>query len=70
MIVFHSMRVVLAQRSMTQKQLAEMTHIRPPTISAICCGKIKEVPVEVLDKICRVLECQPGDLMKYEPDVS
>ena len=58
-------KVMLAGREMTQKELAERTGIRPPTISAICLGTIKHLPVEALDKICNVLQCQPADLMEY-----
>ena len=58
-------KVWLAMRDMTQKELAERTGIRPPTISAICTGTIKHIPVEALDKICTVLECQPGDLIEF-----
>lgn len=58
-------KVMLAIREMTQKELAEKTGIRPPTISAICLGTIKHLPVEALDKICAVLDCQPSDLMEY-----
>lgn len=58
-------KVMLAIREMTQKELAEKTGIRPPTISAICTGTIKHLPVDVLDKICAVLDCQPGDLIEY-----
>ena len=50
---------------MTQKELAERTGIRPPTVSAICTGAVKHLPVEALDKICEVLDCQPADLMEY-----
>ena len=58
-------KVMLAMRDMTQKELAERTGIRQPTISAICNGSIKHLPVEALDKICSVLECQPADLMEH-----
>lgn len=58
-------KVWLAMREMTQKELAEKTGIRPPTISAICTGTIKHLPVDALDKICDVLDCQPADLMEY-----
>ena len=57
-------KVWLAMREMTQKELAEKTGIRPPTISAICTGTIKHLPVDALDKICDVLDCQPADLME------
>ena len=58
-------KVMLAVRDMTQKELAERTGIRPPTVSAICTGAVKHLPVDALDKICEVLECQPADLMEY-----
>ena len=61
-------KIMLAIREMTQKELAEKTGIRPPTVSAICTGAVKHLPVDALDKICSVLECQPSDLMEYIPD--
>ena len=64
MIKFN-VKVMLAKRDMTQKELAERTGIRPPTVSAICTGAIKHLPVDALDKICTVLNCQPADLMEY-----
>ena len=61
-------KVMLAMRDMTQKELAERTGIRPPTVSAICTGSVKHLPVEALDKICDVLDCQPADLMEFVND--
>lgn len=61
-------KVMLAINEMTQKELAEITGIRPPTVSAICTGAVKHLPVEALNKICAVLNCQPADLMEYIPD--
>ena len=58
-------KVMLAVRGMTQKELAERTGIRPPTISAICVGSVKHLPVDALNKICNVLDCQPADLIEY-----
>lgn len=62
------LKVQLAMNDMNQKELAEKTGIRPSTISAICTGSIKEMPVGVLDKICTILKCQPGDLMEHIPE--
>ena len=62
------LKVLLAMNDMNQKQLAEKTGIRPPTISAICTGTAKHLPVDVLEKICAVLKCQPGDFIQYIPD--
>ena len=61
-------KVLLAINEMTQKELAEKTGIRPPTVSAIWTGAVKHLPIEALNKICAVLNCQPGDLMEYIPD--
>lgn len=62
------LKVLLAMNDMNQKELSEKIDVRQPTISAICRGTIKEVPVGVLNKICAALKCQPGDVMEYIPD--
>lgn len=62
------LKVMLAEREMTQKELAERTGIRPPTISAICTGAVKQFPIDALNKICTVLDCQPADIIMYIPD--
>lgn len=61
-------KVMLAMREMTQKELAEATGVRPPTISAICTGAARHIPVDVMDKICEVLDCQPSDLWEYQKE--
>ena len=61
-------KVMLAVNEMTQKELAEKTGIRPPTVSAICTGAIKHLTIDALNKICAVLNCQPADLMEYIPE--
>ena len=61
-------RVMLAINEMNQKQLAEKAGIREPSISALCKGTVKHIPVYALDSICKVLHCQPGDLFEYIPD--
>jgi len=62
------LKVQLAINDMSQKQLAEITGIRPPTISSICTGAVRQIPVTAIEKICQVLNCQPGDIMEYVPD--
>ena len=61
-------KVRLAECNMTQKELAEKTGIRPPTVSAICVGTVKHLPIDALDKMCDVLDCQPADLIEYVKD--
>lgn len=61
-------KVMLALREMTQLELVARTGIRQPTVSALCTGKAKHIPIDALDKICSTLNCQPGDLFEYIPD--
>lgn len=68
MMIKFKVKVMLAIREMTQKDLAEKTGIRPPTISAICTNTIKHLPIDALNKICAALDCQPADLMEYVAD--
>lgn len=56
-----TLKVMLAKREMTQKDLSEKTGIRPPTISAIANNTAKHLPIDVISKICEVLDCKPGD---------
>lgn len=63
-----SLRDLLKQKGMTQMELVEKTRIRQPTLSAISTGKIKTIPVSVIDRICSALDCQPGDIMEYIPE--
>lgn len=67
MPVKFKLKVLLAMHDMTQKDLAEITGIRPPTISAICTNSIKQIPIGVIEKICEALDCQPCDIIEYKP---
>lgn len=62
------LKVLLAMNELTQKELAEKTGIRPPTISAMANSSAKHYPADVLNKICQVLDCSIGDLLEYIPD--
>jgi len=59
------LKVMLALREMTQTELAQRTGIRPPTISAIANNSAKHIPIDVLDKMCKELNCNVGDLFEY-----
>ncbi|MCE3268707.1 MAG: putative transcription regulator [Burkholderiales bacterium] len=59
--------VMLARRKMKLQELAEQVGITPTNLSILKNGKAKAVRLETLDAICRVLECQPGDLLRFEP---
>lgn len=60
--------LMLARRKMRSKQLAELVGITEQNVSLLKSGKVKGVRFETLEKICDILECQPGDILTYEED--
>jgi putative transcriptional regulator len=60
--------VMLARRKMRSKELAERIGITEANLSLLKSGKVKGVRFETLDKICVVLDCQPGDLLEHRGD--
>ena len=62
--------VMLAKRKMRSKELAELVGITEQNISLLKSGKVKGVRFDTLDKICEVLDCQPGDILEYRPAVA
>ncbi|WP_332116845.1 helix-turn-helix transcriptional regulator [Azorhizobium caulinodans] len=62
--------VMLAERNVKSKDLAEHVGITEANLSLLKQGKVKGVRFETLEKICQFLRCQPGDLLRYEEDGS
>jgi putative transcriptional regulator len=60
--------VMLARRKMRSRELAERIGITEVNVSLLKSGRVKGVRFETLEKICEVLECQPGDILEYRPD--
>ena len=58
--------VMLARRKMTSLELAEKIGITQANLSILKTGKAKAVRFSTLEAICRVLQCQPGDIIKYK----
>ena len=56
---------LLYQRRMTLTELAEKVDITLANLSILKTGKAKAIRFSTLESICRVLECQPGDLLGY-----
>jgi len=67
MIIFN-IDVMLAKRKMSVTELSNRVGITMANISILKNGKAKAVRVETLDKICRALDCQPGDVLEYRED--
>lgn len=62
--------VMLARRKMAVGALAEQIGITPANLAVLKNGRAKAVRFSTLDALCRVLECQPGDLLRWEPESS
>ncbi|HEV7323260.1 MAG TPA: helix-turn-helix transcriptional regulator [Ensifer sp.] len=60
--------VMLAKRKIRSRDLAEQVGITEQNISLLKSGKVKGVRFDTLEKICAVLDCQPGDILEYRPD--
>ncbi|WP_026154805.1 helix-turn-helix domain-containing protein [Thiolinea disciformis] len=69
MPIIVNLDVMLAKRKMRSKELAERIDITEQNISLLKSGKVKGIRFETLEKICQVLDCQPGDLLVFEPEV-
>ncbi len=48
----------------TQREIAEKTGIRPGTVNAMYHGRIKRIELDQIDRLCAVLNCQPGELFE------
>lgn len=66
MIVFN-LDVMLARRKMSLTELSERVGITLANLSILKNGRAKAVRVETLNKLCAALDCQPCDLMAYQP---
>jgi putative transcriptional regulator len=61
---------MLAERNVKSKDLAEHVGITEANLSLLKQGKVKGVRFDTLARICEYLNCQPGDLLRYERDES
>lgn len=66
MPVIVNLDVVLAQRKVRSKELAEAIGITESNLSLLKSGKVKGVRFSTLAAICRYLECTPGDILAYD----
>lgn len=58
--------VVLAERNVKSKDLAEYVGITEANLSLLKKGHVKGIRFETMERICDFLDCQPGDLLRYE----
>ena len=68
MPILVNLDVVLAKRKIRGKELASAVGITEQNLSLLRTGKVKGVRFATLERICEVLECQPGDILEYVSD--
>jgi len=70
MPIITNIDVMLARRKMSSGELAEKVGITPANLSILKCGKAKAIRLSTLEALCRALDCQPGDILEYQPEES
>jgi len=68
MAIIINLDVMLAVRKMKSNELAEQVGITEQNLSILKTGKARAIRFTTLDAICKALDCQPGDLLAYQPD--
>lgn len=69
MPIIVNLDVMLAKRKMRSKDLAPLVGITEQNISLLKSGKVKGVRFDTLERICEALDCQPGDILEYVPEM-
>ncbi|HAI29688.1 MULTISPECIES: helix-turn-helix domain-containing protein [unclassified Thalassospira] len=68
MTIIVRLDVMLATRKMKSKDLAARIGISEQNLSLLKSGKVRGMRFETLAAICKELDCQPGDLLEFQPD--
>lgn len=68
MAIVVDLDVMLARRKMAVGDFAAAVGITPANVAVLKNGRARAIRFTTLDAICRVLECQPGDILRHEPD--
>jgi putative transcriptional regulator len=66
MPIIVNLDVMLAKRKMRLNTVAEQVGITPQNLSVLKSGRAKAIRFSTLEKLCEILECQPGDLLAHE----
>ena len=68
MPIILNLDVMMAKRKMSLTELSDKVGITMANLSILKTGKAKAVRLETLEAICRVLNCQPGDILEFVED--
>ncbi|MDK2868667.1 MAG: putative transcriptional regulator [Clostridiales bacterium] len=67
MPIIVNLDVMMAKRKISSGELAEKVGISQANLSILKTGKAKAVRFSTLEAICKALDCQPGDILEYQP---
>ena len=68
MPIIVNLDVMMAKRKMSLNELSERVYLTLSNLSILKTGKAKAIRFSTLEAICRVLDCQPGDILEYAND--
>ncbi|MEC4113767.1 helix-turn-helix domain-containing protein [Myroides pelagicus] len=68
MPIIVNLDVMMAKRKMTLNELADRVGITISNLSILKTNKAKAIRFSTLEAICRELDCQPGDILEYQPE--
>ena len=68
MAIIVNLDVMMAKRKISLGELSEKIDITPANLSILKTGKAKAIRFSTLEAICRVLDCQPGDILEFDRD--
>lgn len=70
MAIIVDIDIMLARRKMAVGTLADRVGITPANLAVLKNGRAKAVRFTTLDAICQALDCQPGDILRWEPEAA
>ncbi|WP_071147746.1 helix-turn-helix domain-containing protein [Bacteroides ihuae] len=68
MSIIVNLDIMMARRKISLGELAEKVDITPANLSILKTGKAKAVRFSTLEAICKILDCQPGDILEFKDD--
>ena len=68
MVIIVNLDVMMAKRKMSLTELSEKVDITVANLSILKTGKAKAIRFSTLEAICKVLDCQPGDILEFNEE--
>ena len=65
-MIIVNLDIMMARRKISLGELAEKADITPANLSILKTGKAKAIRFSTLEAICKVLDCQPGDILEFQ----